>query len=196
MERTLHDGTQNRLVALVMHLGMLERALADAPESTRRLTERAQEAASDALANLRDAIRAIHPPVLTEHGLDGALVALAARSPVPCTVEIADFPRLPAAVEAAAYFTAAEALTNVAKHSHAEKAVALAHRGQRAGELTALHQVVQRGPHAAPLVPCGDVRGGRAEGSQREGQNHRGARPGGSGENDGMMGHGETPLTT
>ncbi|MDX3105523.1 sensor histidine kinase [Nonomuraea angiospora] len=123
IERTLHDGTQNRLVAVVMHLGMLERALADVPESTRRLAGRAQEAASDALVNLRDAIRAIHPPVLTEHGLDGALAALAARSPVPCTVEIADFHRLPAAVEAAAYFTAAEALTNVAKHSHAGKAV-------------------------------------------------------------------------
>ncbi|MBE1588708.1 hypothetical protein H4W80_006966 [Nonomuraea angiospora] len=83
IERTLHDGTQNRLVAVVMHLGMLERALADVPESTRRLAGRAQEAASDALVNLRDAIRAIHPPVLTEHGLDGALAALAARSPVP-----------------------------------------------------------------------------------------------------------------
>ncbi|MGW4471149.1 sensor histidine kinase [Nonomuraea sp. NPDC004354] len=127
IERTLHDGTQNRLVAVVMHLGMLERALADAPESTRRLAGRAQEAASDALVNLRDAIRAIHPPVLTEHGLDGALAALAARSPVPCTVEIAAFPRLPAAVEAAAYFTAAEALTNVAKHSHAGKAVVRVH---------------------------------------------------------------------
>ncbi|MFF3666992.1 sensor histidine kinase [Microtetraspora malaysiensis] len=123
IERTLHDGTQNRLVAVVMHLGMLERALANAPESTRQMAGRAQEAASDALVNLRDAIRAIHPPVLTEHGLDGALAALAARSPVPCTVETADFPRLPAAVEAAAYFTAAEALTNVAKHSHAGKAV-------------------------------------------------------------------------
>ncbi|WP_067134823.1 sensor histidine kinase [Microtetraspora malaysiensis] len=123
IERTLHDGTQNRLVAVVMHLGMLERALAAAPESTRQMAGRAQEAASDALVNLRDAIRAIHPPVLTEHGLDGALAALAARSPVPCTVETADFPRLPAAVEAAAYFTAAEALTNVAKHSHAGKAV-------------------------------------------------------------------------
>lgn len=127
IERTLHDGTQNRLVAVAMHLGMLERALDGAPESTRQLAGRAREAAADALVNLRDAIRAIHPPVLTEHGLDGALAALAARSPVPCTVEIADFPRLPAAVEAAAYFTVAEALTNVAKHSRANKAVVRVH---------------------------------------------------------------------
>jgi signal transduction histidine kinase len=121
IERTLHDGTQNRLVAVVMNLGMLERALATAPDNTRLLATRAQEAASDALVNLRDAVRAIHPPVLTEHGLDGAIAALAARSPVPCTVEISAFPRLPAAVEAAAYFTVAEALTNVAKHSGASQ---------------------------------------------------------------------------
>ncbi|MFI6180351.1 sensor histidine kinase [Nonomuraea sp. NPDC051191] len=127
IERTLHDGTQNRLVAVVMHLGMLERALGAAPESTRQLAVRAQDAASDALVNLRDAIRAIHPPVLTEHGLDGALAALAARSPVPCVVEVAGFPRLPAAVEAAAYFTAAEALTNVARHSRAGKAALRVH---------------------------------------------------------------------
>ncbi|MFI7108035.1 sensor histidine kinase [Nonomuraea sp. NPDC050227] len=128
IERTLHDGTQNRLVAVVMHLGMLERALTTAPDGTRQLAVRAHEAASDALVNLRDAIRAIHPPVLTEHGLDGALTALAARSPVPCAVETADFPRLPAAVEAAAYFTVAEALTNVAKHSRAGKAAVRVHQ--------------------------------------------------------------------
>ncbi|MGN9838236.1 sensor histidine kinase [Nonomuraea sp. H19] len=83
---------------------------------------RAQEAASDALTTLRRVVRTIHPPVLTERGLDGAVTALAASSPVPCTVAIESFRRLPAAVETAAYFAIAEALTNLAKHSCAASA--------------------------------------------------------------------------
>ncbi|NUW36175.1 sensor domain-containing protein [Nonomuraea sp. SMC257] len=122
IERDLHDETQNRLVGVLMNLGMLERSLAEAPEHTRRLAERAHEAASDALTHLRRVVRTIHPPVLTERGLDGAIAALAASSPVPCAVAVDDVPRLPAAVETAAYFAVAEALTNLAKHSGAGSA--------------------------------------------------------------------------
>ncbi|MFD9890017.1 sensor histidine kinase [Amycolatopsis sp. NPDC059027] len=130
IERDLHDGTQNRLVAVVMMLGIAERGLRRDPASALPLVLKAQNAASDAIAELRDVVRSIHPPVLEDRGLDGAVDALAARSPIPCTVDVESLRRLPAAVEAAAYFVVAEALTNVAKHSGAEHAsVRLAIRG-------------------------------------------------------------------
>jgi len=122
IERDLHDGTQNRLVGVVMHLGIAERALRRDPESALPLVLRAQNAASDALAELRGVVRSIYPPVLTERGLDGAVAALVARCSVPCTLAVRDLRRSPAAVESAAYFVVAEALTNIAKHSGAERA--------------------------------------------------------------------------
>ncbi|MET0237853.1 MAG: sensor histidine kinase [Kibdelosporangium sp.] len=119
IERDLHDGTQNRLVAVVMMLGMMERSLRRDPDAVVPLILKAQNAATDALADLRDVVRSIHPPVLADRGLGGAVDALAARCPVPCTVSMESVRRLPAAVESAAYFVVAEALTNVAKHSAA-----------------------------------------------------------------------------
>ncbi|WP_116946871.1 sensor histidine kinase [Jiangella endophytica] len=122
IERDLHDGTQNRLVGVIMHLGIAERALRRDPESALPLLLRAQDQAADALGELRDVVRSIYPPVLAERGLDGALAALAARCAVPCTLRVDGLRRLPAALEAAAYFVVAEALTNTAKHSGAEHA--------------------------------------------------------------------------
>lgn len=122
IERDLHDGTQNRLVGVVMHLGIAERALRRDPESALPLILRAQNAASDALSELRGVVRSIYPPVLTERGLDGAVAALVARCSVPCTLAVSELRRAPAAVESAAYFVVAEALTNVAKHSGANRA--------------------------------------------------------------------------
>ncbi|MFD5315658.1 sensor histidine kinase [Streptomyces sp. NPDC127098] len=120
IERDLHDGTQNRLVAVVMRVGLLERALLrGAPEEALPLALGARQAATEALDELRDVLRGIYPPVLDERGLDGAVAALAARCPVPCVVETEGLRRGPAAVETAAYFVTAEALNNVAKHSRA-----------------------------------------------------------------------------
>ncbi|WP_165436257.1 sensor histidine kinase [Amycolatopsis suaedae] len=121
IERNLHDGTQNRLVAVVMQLGMVERALRRDPGSALPLVLTAQNAATDALAELRQVVRAIYPPVLADHGLSGAVRSLAAHCPIPCTVDEHPVPRLPAAVEAAAYFVVAEALTNAVKHSGADR---------------------------------------------------------------------------
>ncbi|SDU11449.1 sensor histidine kinase [Jiangella alkaliphila] len=121
IERDLHDGTQNRLVGVIMHLGIAERALRRDPQSALPLLLKAQNQAADALGELRDVVRSIYPPVLAERGLDGALAALAARCPVPCTLRAGGLRRLPAALEAAAYFVVAEALTNTAKHSGAEQ---------------------------------------------------------------------------
>jgi signal transduction histidine kinase len=121
IERDLHDDTQNRIVAVAMHLGIIERALRRDPAAALPLVLKAQDAASDALAGLRGVVRSIYPPVLAERGLDGAIDGLIARCAVPTTLTVTDLGRAPAAVESAAYFVVAEALTNVAKHSGATR---------------------------------------------------------------------------
>jgi signal transduction histidine kinase len=121
IERDLHDGAQARLVALAMEIGMAREQIDRDPEAAAQLLAGAHEDAKTALAELRDLARGIHPAILTDRGLDAAVSALAARCPVPCTVAIALDRRLPAAVESAAYFTVAEALANVAKHSGASR---------------------------------------------------------------------------
>jgi signal transduction histidine kinase len=122
IERDLHDGTQARMVAVVMQLGIAERTMRTDPERSLDLIRQARDAATGSLAELREVVRSIYPPILDDRGLDGAVSALAARCPIPCTVQTQDMQRAPAAVEAAAYFVIAESLTNIAKHSHAEQA--------------------------------------------------------------------------
>ncbi|MFE0425765.1 histidine kinase [Streptomyces sp. NPDC058953] len=124
IERDLHDGAQARLVALSMRVGMARRAYETDPVLARRLLDDAQDQAEEALAELRHVVRGIHPPILTDRGLVGAVSALAAGSGLAVTVTVDDLDahgaagtRAPAAVEAAAYFVVAEALTNAAKHS-------------------------------------------------------------------------------
>jgi signal transduction histidine kinase len=130
IERDLHDGAQARLVALGMSLAMAEEQLASDPEGARALLTEARTASSDALAELRSLIRGIHPPVLADRGLVGAVQALALASPIPVTVA-ADVPdRLPAPAESAGYFAVAEGLTNVIKHAQATSVrISLAHDG-------------------------------------------------------------------
>ncbi|MFC9427214.1 sensor histidine kinase [Streptomyces sp. NPDC056987] len=121
IERNLHDGTQNRLVAVVMHLGMVERALHRDPESAAPMVLTAQNAATEALAELREVVRSIYPPVLADRGLSGAVAALVSHCAIDGTLDAEELPRAPAAVEAAAYFVVAEALTNAVKHSGARR---------------------------------------------------------------------------
>ncbi|BCJ49399.1 hypothetical protein Asp14428_08740 [Actinoplanes sp. NBRC 14428] len=128
IERSLHDGAQNRLVGVTVLLGAARRALARDPRAAGEMLERAQDAAEQALAELRTVARSILPPVLADRGLAGALDGLAAASGVPCRVDV-DLPgRCAAAVEATAYFVVAEALTNVAKHSGARAATVTVRR--------------------------------------------------------------------
>jgi signal transduction histidine kinase len=132
IERSLHDGTQNRLVATTVLLGAARRMLTRDPAEAEVLLERAQGAAEQALAELRAVARGILPPVLADRGLAGALSGLASGSPVPCQVEVDVPARLAASVESTAYFVVAEALTNVAKHSGAtHAAVDVRSRGPR-----------------------------------------------------------------
>jgi signal transduction histidine kinase len=119
IERDLHDGAQARLVALGMSLGLAEQRLADDPEAARELVAEARAGLGEALRELRDLARGIHPPILTDRGLPAAVAALADRSPIPIDVET-DVPDRPApTVETAAYFVVAEALANAAKHADA-----------------------------------------------------------------------------
>ncbi|UVS79679.1 sensor histidine kinase [Actinokineospora sp. UTMC 2448] len=122
IERDLHDGAQARIAAVVMQLGIADQLRSRDPDGAFELVRKAQDTAVDALAELRDVVRSIYPPVLSDRGLDGAIAALAARCPVPCALEVAPIGRRPAAIEAAAYFIVAEALTNVTKHSAATRA--------------------------------------------------------------------------
>jgi len=123
IERSLHDGTQNRIVAVNVLLGAARRAVARDPTTADAMLDRAQDAAERALAELRGVVRSILPPVLTDRSLADALAGLAADCPVPCRVDT-DVPvRCAASVEATAYFVVAEALTNIAKHSGARQAI-------------------------------------------------------------------------
>ena len=122
IERDLHDGAQARLVSLAMDLGMAEERFERDPEGARELVEKARGEAKLAMTELRDLARGIRPALLTERGLGEAIGALAARTPLPTTVDIDLDGRLPAPVELAAYFTVAEGLTNAVKHAEARSA--------------------------------------------------------------------------
>jgi signal transduction histidine kinase len=119
IERDLHDGAQARLVALGMSLGMAEQKLESDPDAVRELLREARRGASEALAELRDLARGIRPPILTDRGLEAAVTALTARSPVAVTLSIDVRERPPDAVETAAYFVVAEAVANATKHAGA-----------------------------------------------------------------------------
>ena len=129
IERNLHDGTQAQLVALAMRLGQAKEKLENLPtgestadvEAIRRLVDEAHRGAKEAITDLRDLARGIHPPAL-DTGLENALATLAARSPVPTEVKVSIHARPSPAVEAICYFCAAELLANVAQHAGASRA--------------------------------------------------------------------------
>jgi signal transduction histidine kinase len=121
IERDLHDGAQARLVALGMSLGMAEQKLATDADAARALLSEARAGAGEALRELRDLARGIHPPVLADRGLDAAVRALAAGSPISVTVSVVMPQRPRAPIESAAYFVVAEALANAGKHSSASR---------------------------------------------------------------------------
>src|SRR6202034_1825913 len=126
IERDLHDGTQAQLVALAMRLGMAKEKLEVEPEHVdlervRELVDAPHRGAKEAIAELRDIARGIHPPAL-DIGLEGALATLAARSAVPTELSVTMEARPTPAIEAIAYFCVAELLANVAQHAQASRA--------------------------------------------------------------------------
>jgi signal transduction histidine kinase len=120
LERNLHDGAQQRLVAIALQLRLLQNRVRDDPSAAELVTTASDELA-ESLAELRELARGLHPAVL-EHGLDSALNSLASRATVATTVSYEADGRMPEPIELAAYFVASEALTNVAKYSHAKHA--------------------------------------------------------------------------
>jgi signal transduction histidine kinase len=123
LERDIHDGPQQRLVRLAVDLGRAKQQLDGDPDAARRTVDEAITQTREALDELRTLSRGIAPPILTDRGLAAAIAALAARATVPVSLEIAELDRLPAVAEQTAYFTVAEALANIAKHSGATHAV-------------------------------------------------------------------------
>jgi signal transduction histidine kinase len=121
LERNLHDGAQQRLIALSLRLSMLEKRLPDAPEVSQELDAARHEIALS-LEELRDVARGIHPAVLSGHGLAVALESLSARAPLPVRLELHVDGRLPERVEVAAYYVVSESLANIAKHAQATNA--------------------------------------------------------------------------
>ncbi len=128
LERNLHDGAQQRLVALSVALRLAQGKVRAGPDEAEELLEVAAEELSEALTELRELAQGIHPAVLTERGLEAALEVLAARAPLPVALDVALPERLPEPVEAAAYYVVSEALANVVKHAGADSVRVLAVR--------------------------------------------------------------------
>jgi signal transduction histidine kinase len=177
IERDLHDGAQQRLVALAMDLGLAKERMerGEDPAGTAQLVGQAHDEAKRAITELRELVRGIHPAVLADRGLDAALSSVAARCPIPVEllVELPDRP--PAAIEATAYFVVAEALTNVAKHSRARSARV---RVSRRGPLLSI-EVTDDGIGGAAVQHAGGLAGLRDRVRAVEGTLRLASPPGG-----------------
>ncbi|HUQ54727.1 sensor histidine kinase [Lentzea sp.] len=155
IERDLHDGAQQRLVAVAMGLGRAKSKMDSDPEGAAELIAEAHADAKLAIKELRDLARGIYPSVLGDRGLDAALSALAARLPIEVDLQVDVDPRPPTAVESAAYFTVGEALTNITKHSNGTRATVRVTKV----ETGVLVEVTDNGQGGAELKPGGGLAG-------------------------------------
>jgi signal transduction histidine kinase len=122
LERNLHDGAQQRLVALSVGLRLAQGKVREAPREAEELLEMASSELAETLTELRELAQGIHPAVLTEQGLEAALEVLAARAPLPVDLDVRLPERLPEPIEATAYYVVSEALANIVKHAAADSA--------------------------------------------------------------------------
>ncbi len=159
IERDLHDGAQQRLVAVAMGLGRAKVKLDTDPESARALIDEAHADAKLAVAELRDLARGIYPAVLGDRGLDAALSSLAAKCQIPVEVTVVVEPRPPAAVESTAYFIVGESLTNITKHSGASNATIRVWREDRGNGDQVVVEVTDDGHGGAGLREGGGLSG-------------------------------------
>jgi len=155
IERDLHDGAQQRLVAVAMSLGRAKSKFDKDPEAVRELIDEAHSDAKLAVSELRDLARGIYPAVLGDRGLDAALSAQAAKSPIPVDVQVTVDPRPPAAVETTAYFIVGETLANIAKHSGATEATVKVWRS----ETHVVVEITDNGRGGAEMRPGGGLAG-------------------------------------
>ncbi|SFP27150.1 sensor histidine kinase [Amycolatopsis rubida] len=155
IERDLHDGAQQRLVAVAMSLGRAKSKFDNDPNAVRDLIDEAHSDAKLAVSELRDLARGIYPAVLGDRGLDAALSAQAAKSPIPVDVHVDVEPRPPAAVETTAYFIVGETLTNIAKHSGATEAAVKVWRS----DTHVITEITDNGHGGAEVRPGGGLAG-------------------------------------
>jgi signal transduction histidine kinase len=155
IERDLHDGAQQQLLAVAMDLGRARAKLEHDPAGAQELIQQAHAGAKEAIVELRNLARGIYPAILTDRGLDAAISAVAARAQVPVAVEV-DLPtRPPAAVESIAYFIVSEALTNVGKYARATRAAVRIARDQN----WIVVEISDNGVGGATAVPGGGLAG-------------------------------------
>ncbi|MEO3855230.1 sensor histidine kinase [Acrocarpospora sp. B8E8] len=155
IERDLHDGAQQRLLAVALDLGRAQAKMDADPEAVRELLASAHAGTKAAIAELRDLARGIYPAILTDRGLDAALSSLAGRAPVRVDVSVEITERPPPAVESIAYFIVAESLTNMAKHAAATEARVHVSRQ----DLRVVVEVADNGVGGAVTVPGGGLAG-------------------------------------
>jgi signal transduction histidine kinase len=158
LERNLHDGAQQRLIALSLDLGRLEEQLGDDHAATRRL-DLAREQIAVSLAELRDVARGIHPAVVSAHGLAVALEELAAHSSVPLTLTVEIDGRLPEPIEVAAYYVVCESIANIGKHARATSAAVLVARRVKHQDSALVVEVVDDGVGGADTEGGSGLRG-------------------------------------
>jgi len=159
IERDLHDGAQQRLVAVAMGLGRAKNKMDADPVAAKALIDEAHADAKLAVSELRDLARGIYPAVLGDRGLDAALSSLAAKCPVPVEVHVAIEPRPPAAVESTAYFIVGESLTNIAKHANATEVKVNAWREERPTGDLVIVEITDDGQGGASLRTGGGLSG-------------------------------------
>ncbi|MCT9003210.1 sensor histidine kinase [Microbacterium memoriense] len=156
IERDLHDGVQPRLVALGMTLGLAQQKIDTDPDAAKALIDEAHTSTKAAITELRQLARGIHASVLDDRGLDAALSALAARSPIPVVLDVRIDGRCSATAEAAVYFAVAESLTNAAKHSRGSAARVTVRRRE---DGTIWARVEDNGIGGARVFPGGGLDG-------------------------------------
>ncbi len=159
IERDLHDGAQQRLVAVAMGLGRAKTKMDADPDAAKMLIDEAHADAKLAVSELRDLARGIYPAVLGDRGLDAALSSLAAKCPIPVDVRVRIDPRPPAAVESTAYFIVGECLTNIAKHATATEAVVNAWREDRPSGDQVIVEITDNGSGGASMRAGGGLAG-------------------------------------
>jgi signal transduction histidine kinase len=159
IERDLHDGAQQRLVAVAMGLGRAKTKMDADPAAAKALIDEAHADAKLAVSELRDLARGIYPAVLGDRGLDAALSSLAAKCPIPVEVNVRIDPRPPAAVESTAYFIVGECLTNIAKHAGATEVRVNAWREERPSGDLVIVEITDDGNGGATMRAGGGLSG-------------------------------------
>ena len=159
IERDLHDGVQPRLVSVAMTLGLAHQQIDNNPQQAKELVAEAHASTKSAITELRQLTRGIYASVLDDRGLDAALSAVAGRSHIPVELDVQLNGRYPRVTEAAMYFSIAEALTNAAKHSRAQRCLVTVRLREANGQHSLWARIEDNGVGGARITPGGGLDG-------------------------------------